>query len=419
MGSLKFWFEVICYFSGICNKNDHFNSQLGRLEREVDRKKFKECLLKEGNFFEAKTKCLLEQDIPLPSIIFGTTNWKSLIRIKEIEYLDDYCFGNKLNLPYSIGIKKDNSEDIEEFSNREDWENKINFYEGKNFKEKLRKAKKEFSFFFFNNPYFYGNFQVKFEVEEEIVESVFYPLLNFMEKYGFWGSKWNIGYERLEILQVNENNNDNSINDWRKTSFKLFDKASFSCKSFLSTFYIDMNSESFEFLKNFLNIYGFYFKTKKEFERKIKNIPKHFIFIKITNSGNKNGNYESIIKSLLKKKLNIRNCLRHICEEKKQNNKSEFKNECFDNNKKFQKDKEIECDVKNIYFQDGEFSLYFIEANLIDEFEGELQLISEFDFTQSTPMIKEARFFASVGSKLKENKEFNINQLKKGKIYNA
>ena len=220
IGSLRFWFEVICYFSGIC-KRKHFSPKLGRFEKEVNRKDFRNCLSNEGNSFEAKIKCLLEEDIPWPSIVFGTTNWKSLISIKEIEYLDDYSFGNKLNLPYAIGIKKDNPENIEEFQNKEDWKNKINSYGGGNFKEKLKKAKKEFSFFFFNNPYFYGNFQVKFEVEEEIIEPIFYPLLTFMKEYGFWGGKWNIGYGRLEILKIKEN--DNPIHNWEKEIF-LFSK---------------------------------------------------------------------------------------------------------------------------------------------------------------------------------------------------
>ncbi|WP_457628068.1 type III-B CRISPR module RAMP protein Cmr1 [Persephonella sp.] len=189
MGSLRFWFEVICYFSEICNKKDLNN---GRFEKEVDRKNFRNCLVDKGNSFEAKIKCLLEQGIPWPSIVFGTTNWKSLIRIKEIKYLDDYCFGNKLNLQDRICINKSN-------------------YEIKENGDCPRRSNEDWSVFYFFNPYFYGKFKVKFEVEEEIVESIFYPLLNFMDKYGFWGGKWNLGYGRLEVL----NNDDN----WKKEEF--------------------------------------------------------------------------------------------------------------------------------------------------------------------------------------------------------
>ncbi len=189
IGSLRFWFEVICYFSGIC-KEDNFRN--GRFEKEVDRKKLKECLIKEGNSFKTKIKCLLDQGIPYSSIIFGTTNWKSLIRIKEIEYLDDYCFGNKLNLPDRICINKSN-------------------YEIKENADCPKRSNDNWSVFYFIKPYFYGNFQVKFEVEEEIIEPIFYPLLTFMDKYGFWGGKWNLGYGRLGVL----NNDDN----WEKEEF--------------------------------------------------------------------------------------------------------------------------------------------------------------------------------------------------------
>ncbi len=87
IGSLRFWFEVICYFSGICDKKDLKN---GRFEKEVNGKDSKNCLIKKGNFFEAKIECLLEQKIPLPSIIFGTTNWKSLIEIKWIKIINEF-----------------------------------------------------------------------------------------------------------------------------------------------------------------------------------------------------------------------------------------------------------------------------------------------------------------------------------------
>ncbi len=214
IGSLRFWFEVICYFSGICNKKD-FNN--GRFEKEVNRKDFKNCLLKKGNSFEAKIECLLEQGIPLPSIIFGATNCKSLIEIKEIKYLDDYCFGNRLNLPYAIGIKKNTNDELYIFKTKDEWVKEINSYKEKNFKDRLKKARKEWSFFFFLHPYFYGKFQVIFKVEERILESIFYPLLTFMDKYGFWGGKWNIGYGRLKISEVKLN--DNSLDNWSKDEF--------------------------------------------------------------------------------------------------------------------------------------------------------------------------------------------------------
>jgi len=214
IGSLRFWFEVICFFSGICNKKDFRN---GRFEKEVDREKFKICLKNKDITFESKIECLLKQNIPLPSTIFGTTNWKSLIEIKSIKYLEDYCFGNRLKLPYVIGLKKNSEEESLIFEIEKEWIKKINSYKGKNFKDRLKEAKKEWSFFFFFNPYFYGKFEIKFQIEEKILGPIFYPLLTFMDRYGFWGGKWNIGYGRLNVKEIKINYN--SLYNWSKEEF--------------------------------------------------------------------------------------------------------------------------------------------------------------------------------------------------------
>ncbi|ADU96317.1 CRISPR-associated RAMP protein, Cmr1 family [Thermovibrio ammonificans HB-1] len=337
IGSLRFWFEVICYFSGIC-KRKHFSPKLGRFEKEVNRKDFKNCLANKGNSFKDKIKCLLEQDIPYPSIIFGTTNWKSLIEIKEIKYSSGYCFGDKLNLPNRICL------------------NKVN-YEIKENGDCPQRSNKTWSVFYFAKPYFYGNFEVIFEVEEEIIELIFYPLLTFMDKYGFWGGKWNIGYGRLEVLEVKENNNNNPINNWRKTDFELFDKTHFSkthfsWKELVLSCEIGLNSSPHSSIL-YINKKNFQFNCKKEevFKENIKNIPERFIIFRLSENSDSSNIYENI-KYLLKKKLDIRDCLRHICEEKEQNNKSKFENECFNNRKEFQKNKEIECKGKSYKCED-------------------------------------------------------------------
>ncbi|QTA38169.1 type III-B CRISPR module RAMP protein Cmr1 [Thermosipho ferrireducens] len=183
IGSLRFWFEVICYFSGVVSGED-FDTKLGRFEREVDSKKFKGYLSSNGNSFKDKIKGLLNQNIPLPSIIFGTTNWESLIKIKHIEPIGNYCFGNKLNIPKKICINKNGTNNIKENQ------------------ECPNRSNNGWSVFYFNNPYFYGQFRVKFLVNESILNEIFYPLLNFMDKYGYWGGKWNIGYGRLKIEKV-------------------------------------------------------------------------------------------------------------------------------------------------------------------------------------------------------------------------
>jgi len=206
MGSLRFWFETIMYFAGILEKKD-FNLQSGRFEKEVDRGKLQNFFVKHGNSFEEQIQALLEQEVPISSIVFGTTNWRSLIEIKKIEPIEDYCFGNRLYLPNKICI------------------NKLN-YEIKEDNECPSKSNRDWSVFFFVKPYFYGKFKVTYLVEEQIVDSIFYPLLTFMDKYGFWGGKWNIGYGRLKVENVRENGD--IKNRWQKSDFEMFDNICFS-----------------------------------------------------------------------------------------------------------------------------------------------------------------------------------------------
>jgi CRISPR-associated protein Cmr1 len=193
MGSLRFWFEVICYFAGIVLKGD-FDNQKGRFERDVNEKEFKKNLNNKNTDIKSQIKTLKGMGIPVPSIVFGTTGWRSLIGIKEIKPLEDYCFGNVLNLPSRICVSKQNDE-VKENNNCP-----------------KRSDENNWSVFYLSNPYFYGHFNVKFLIEEEILDSIFYPLLNFMDEYGYWGGKWNIGYGRLKIIGIKQNNN--VKNDW-------------------------------------------------------------------------------------------------------------------------------------------------------------------------------------------------------------
>jgi len=304
IGSLRFWFEVICYFSGICSGED-FNNQLGRFEKEVDREKLKKYIKENGiNISKIIEYLHKKQKIPLPSIIFGTTNWKSLIKIKRINYLEDYCFGNKLNLPYAIDIKKDNY-NIEKFDTEEKWKEKINVYAGENFREKLKEAKKEYSFFFFSNPYFYGKFEAIFEVEESILETTFYPLLTFMDKYGYWGGKWNIGYGRLKVIKLEINNQE--LNNFKKENFEL-NGIKFNWMDLIQENNLDINDFSYKYLKQILNTDSFFCKNERDFSNKISHIPKKIIVLKLKNI--RDNDFYKIIEQLLNKKIELRDCLR-------------------------------------------------------------------------------------------------------------
>jgi CRISPR-associated protein Cmr1 len=163
IGSLRFWFEVICYFGGICSEKD-FDKEKGRFEKKISQEEFKKKLLKHGSDFRGQIEALKELEVPLPAIIFGTTGWKSLIEIKEINF---------------------NNENFEEVEN-------TRIIPGKNW--------------FWKKIEYYGELTVIFRVPEEIKETIFFPLLNFMDKYGYWGGGWNIGYGRLRVRNITKIN---------------------------------------------------------------------------------------------------------------------------------------------------------------------------------------------------------------------
>jgi CRISPR-associated protein Cmr1 len=178
IGSLRFWFEVICYFGGICSEKD-FDKKKGRFEKDIKNDEIKKRLLKYGTDFWGQIEALKELEIPLPAIIFGTTGWKSLIEIKKIDF---------------------NDENFEEVKNTIIIPNKKWFWK-----------KIEYN----------GELTATFRVPEEIKETIFFPLLNFMNKYGYWGGSWNIGYGRLKVKKIKIKINDQLIErtNWQKNEF--------------------------------------------------------------------------------------------------------------------------------------------------------------------------------------------------------
>jgi CRISPR-associated protein Cmr1 len=255
-GSLRFWFEVICYFSGICSEED-FDKKTRRFEKEVNRKDFKNCLLKKGNSFKAKIECLKKQNVPLPSIIFGTTNWRSLIEIKSIKILSKF-----VDYKFPIG--------------------QIRFPE-------LKHNNKIPTWFFKKG--FYGKFSVIFKIEKDILEPIFYPLLTFMEQYGYWGGKWNLGYGRLEIEDVVFK--DEKIDNWKKEEFDL------------SIFYEDKNER--------LN---FNFGELTEIVKDFENLTKRENIIKVLYTISSRDIFKEIIKILIQQRSQERANFRENTEER-------------------------------------------------------------------------------------------------------
>jgi len=270
IGSLRFWFEVICYFGGICSERD-FDKEKGRFEKDIKNDEIKKRLLKYGTDFDGRIEALKELEVPLPAIIFGTTGWKSLIEIKSIRYLDDYCFGNKLNLPTKFCISKDESREIKE----------------------SRECLKDnnWSVFYFKIPYFWGKFEVIFRVPEEIKETIFIPLLNFMDKYGYWGGGWNIGYGRLKVLNVSS-----SGNDWRKDKFDFskFGKNEVSVNDIESVSFKNLTSNNIDKITKILS-------TKK-----VKKIQIEDCNLEIKEDLDIKEDIKEAIKELVKEKVELR-----------------------------------------------------------------------------------------------------------------
>ena len=266
IGSLRFWFEVICYFSNITNENNYENV---KLKDEVNEKEFQQRVIENGIDFNGRDNTLAGLGITLPSRVFGCTGWKGWVKIKKINF-DKNNFHNKLR---------------GRIINNKNW--------------------------FWGTPYYNGEFSIFFEVGEHIKDSIFYPLLTFIEKYGFLGGKWNIGYGRIKVEKVEEMGNGNweKNDNWRKEEFNCEDKI----KNF--TDFIDINvalnmdSKSFEFLKYFFGTNTFYCNNERELKSKISSIPKKIKVVKFNNS---NENYTDLIKKLLNKKAEMRDCLRPV-----------------------------------------------------------------------------------------------------------
>lgn len=185
MGSLRFWFEVICYFIGITTNSDYKGKrQDAILKAELDQKKFHENLLKhlktsDSSIEETVDKVLAELDIPLPARIFGCTGWQGLIKIGEIKNLQS----ENIDFPLKkIGIPKDKS--MEKILINNDCPTRSN---------------EKYSVHYFPRSSVFGKFEINFKTQPLIAEHILFPLLKFVEEYGFIGGAWNSGFGRVSF----------------------------------------------------------------------------------------------------------------------------------------------------------------------------------------------------------------------------
>ncbi|HEY8387442.1 MAG TPA: RAMP superfamily CRISPR-associated protein [Parasegetibacter sp.] len=204
MGSLRFWFEVICYFGGITKKEDYtikikkgkYSNKgskanfTGETEIEVmlladlKYRKFSERLVELIKKNEVKSssadlvnEVLAEMEIPLPARVFGCTGWCGMIGIRKIEYERK----NGLKLDSRIGISKANISDPV-IRNDECPKHSNERYSVHRFPES-----------------FYGSFDITFTTDSNTARRILFPLLKFVEQYGYLGGAWSKGYGRVKV----------------------------------------------------------------------------------------------------------------------------------------------------------------------------------------------------------------------------
>lgn len=204
IGCLRYWFEVICYLNGITTYDDYKSGNnrsknnkirpednINILRPNIEYKDFRNRLLESinksteenKNQVEIANDILLEMKIPLPARVFGCTGWQGLIKIKEIDMvMASKEFGKVLDIPPQIYISK--TDPYAQILRKNDY---------------LKKNNDKYSVHYFPRPSFYGKFNVTFSTDEKTAQYILFPLLKFVEYYGFIGCAWNSGYGRVKI----------------------------------------------------------------------------------------------------------------------------------------------------------------------------------------------------------------------------
>lgn len=177
LGSLRFWFEVYCYAIGKLVGNCR--------EEKIDSIKFlqiiSEVITQDNNISlaAAKKEALERLKISLPSQFFGCNGWEGLIKIKTIKVNENNS--SQIHVPGNIYKEKADP--------KAPW-----------FENYFKFDRKTHHSWYFPKEYFYGNFEIEFWLSEDSLKNTFlFPLLFFIEKYGFVGGKNNIGFGRVKI----------------------------------------------------------------------------------------------------------------------------------------------------------------------------------------------------------------------------
>ncbi|MCR4432355.1 MAG: RAMP superfamily CRISPR-associated protein [Tepidanaerobacteraceae bacterium] len=185
LGSMRYWFDVFCLAAGL--KTAAYDGE------SVNMKEFHEKamsfieLYPNAGMFEVSMKALAEKGLSLSSIVFGCEGWRGVIGIRSITG-PPAMLSKKLGLPYAIAKKR-------------------NEHEGKWEEITLRQPgnydRKEYHLWFFPEKIFCGEGVISFTCADPILkEALLFPLLSFIQDYGFLGGKNNMGFGRVKFYEA-------------------------------------------------------------------------------------------------------------------------------------------------------------------------------------------------------------------------
>lgn len=185
LGSMRYWFDVFCLAAGL--KTAAYDGE------SVNMKEFHERAMSfieshpNAGMFEVSMKTLAEMGLSLSSIVFGCEGWRGVIGIKSIEACS-FQPEHSLRLPDAIAKKKDEPD-------------------GKWKEITLRQLgnydRKHYHIWFFPKESFYGEGTISFVCADPILkEALLFPLLSFIQDYGFLCGKNNMGFGRVKFYEA-------------------------------------------------------------------------------------------------------------------------------------------------------------------------------------------------------------------------
>lgn len=185
LGSMRYWFDTFCLAAGL--KTAAYDGE------NVDMKEFHEKAMSfielhpNAGIFEVSMKALAEKDLSLSSIVFGCEGWRGAIGIRSITG-PPVMLSKELGLPYAIAKKR--------IEHEGKWE-EITLRQPGNY------DRKEYHLWFFPEKIFCGEGVISFVYADPILkEALLFPLLSFIQDYGFLGGKNNMGFGRVKFYEA-------------------------------------------------------------------------------------------------------------------------------------------------------------------------------------------------------------------------